>query len=117
MCGTSSTKIDVQTTKVFERQARRLMKKYPSLKEEIRSLAETLEENPTCGTPLGQQCYKIRLAVASKGRGKAGGARVITYFISDESTIFLLSIYDKSEQATITDEELAALLGSLGTEG
>src|SRR5215469_1929238 len=106
----SSMKIDVQTIKVFERQARRLMKKYPSLKEEILELVETLERNPTCGTPLGHQCYKIRLAIASKGKGRAGGARVITYFISDESTIYLLSIYDKSEKVSITGAELAALL-------
>jgi len=92
---------------------RRLMKKYPSLKEEIRLLAEELEGNPTCGISLGHQCYKIRLAIASKGRGKSGGARVITYFVSDESTIFLLSIYDKSEQDVITDGELAELLASV----
>jgi hypothetical protein len=89
------------------------MKKYSSLKEEIRILAEELERNPTCGTPLGHQCYKIRLAIASKSKGKAGGARVITYFVSDESIVFLLSIYDKSEKVTITDGELTELLAAV----
>jgi hypothetical protein len=89
------------------------MKKYASLKEEIRGLVEELERNPTCGTPLGHQCYKIRLAIASKGKGKAGGARVITYFVSDESIVFLLSIYDKSEKTTMTDSELTKLLTAL----
>ena len=106
----SSVKIDVQTTKVFERQARRLMKKYSSLKEEIRRLVEELERNPTCGTPLGHQCYKIWLAIVSKGKGKSGGARIITYFVSDDSIVLLLSIYDKSERITITDKELTELL-------
>ena len=106
-------KVDVRSIKVFERQARRLMKKYPSLKEEIRTLVGELEKNPVCGTPLGHQCYKIRLAIASKGRGRSGGARVITYFVSDESVVFLLSIYDKSEQVTITDGELTELLASI----
>jgi mRNA-degrading endonuclease RelE of RelBE toxin-antitoxin system len=106
-------KIDVRTTKVFERQARRLMKKYSSLKEEIRKLAEVLAHNPTCGTPLGHQCYKIRLAIASKGKGKAGGARIITYFVADNSIVLLLSIYDKSEKITITDKELTELLATV----
>jgi mRNA-degrading endonuclease RelE of RelBE toxin-antitoxin system len=98
---------------MFERQARRLMKKYPSLKEEIQTFVEQLERNPTCGTPLGHQCYKVRLAIASKGRGKSGGARVITYFLSEDSVVFLLSIDDKSEQIMITDSELAELLASI----
>jgi hypothetical protein len=89
------------------------MKKYPSLKTAIRELAVELEENPTCGTPLGQQCYKIRLAIASKEKGKSGGARVITYYISEESVLFLLSIYDKSARNTITNDELAALLDAV----
>jgi mRNA-degrading endonuclease RelE of RelBE toxin-antitoxin system len=104
---------DVRTIEKFERQARHLVKKYPSLKEEIRLLIEKLEKNPTCGTPLGHQCYKVRLAIASKRKGKAGGARVITYFLSNESVVYLLSIYDNSEQITITDDELTELLASI----
>ena len=110
---TSFVKVDVQTIKVFERQARRLMKKHPSLKGEIQTLVDELEKNPTCGVPIGRQCYKIRLAIASKRRGRVGGGRVITYFVSDESIVYLLSIYDKAEQATITDSELAELLDSI----
>ena len=110
---TSSVKVDVQTIKVFERQARRLMKKHPSLKREIQTLVEELEKNPTCGIPIGRQCYKIRLAIESKRRGRAGGARVITYFVSDEFIVYLLSIYDKSERGTISDSELAELLNSI----
>jgi mRNA-degrading endonuclease RelE of RelBE toxin-antitoxin system len=83
------------------------------LKGEILSLTEELERNPTCGVPIGRQCYKIRLAVSSKGKGRAGGARVITYFISDESVVYLLSIYDKSKQVTVTGSELTELLASI----
>ena len=76
-------------------------------------LVEKLEKNPTLGTPLGHQCYKIRLAVASKGKGKSGGARVITYLVSDESIVYLISIYDKSEQVTLTDSELIELMADV----
>ena len=109
----SSVNFDVRTIKKFERQARRLVKKYPTLKKEIGVLVEKLEKNPTLGTPLGHQCYKIRLAIASKGKGKSGGARVITYFVSDESIVYLLSIYDKSEQVVLTDGELTELLAAV----
>jgi mRNA-degrading endonuclease RelE of RelBE toxin-antitoxin system len=63
---------------LFDKQFKRLAKKYPSLKKELKELSESLEQHPGQGTPLGRNCYKIRLAIASKGKGKSGGARVIT---------------------------------------
>jgi hypothetical protein len=80
------------------------------LKTEYASLIEDLEENPQKGTSLGNNCFKIRLAIASKGRGKSGGARVVTHFYIENDTVFLLAIYDKSEQADISDKELKDLL-------
>ena len=59
----------------FERQAKYLIKKYPSLKKELFELGQSLQQDPEQGTPLGYHCYKIRLAIASKGKGKSGGAR------------------------------------------
>ncbi len=58
------------------------------------------------GTPLGNDCYKIRMTISSKGKGKSGGARVITYVKIIETSIFLLSIYDKADAANISDKEL-----------
>jgi hypothetical protein len=55
-------------------------------------------------------CYKIRLAIKSKGKGKSGGARVITYYYIVKNTVYLLAIYDKSNQTNISDKELAELL-------
>ena len=80
------------------------------MKIEFAALLENLEENPLQGKPLGDNCYKIRLAIASKGKGKSGGARVITNFIINEKTVFLIAIYDKSEQADISDSVLRELL-------
>jgi len=100
----------VKTISVFERQAKRLIKKYPSLKREIAELVESLKQNPEQGTSLGNHCYKVRLAIASKGKGKSGGARVITNILVSETAVYLLSIYDKSEKENLTDEELRELL-------
>jgi len=71
---------------------------------------ESLEQEPEQGTNLGNNCYKIRIAIASKGKGKSGGARVITNFVIAEETVFLISIYDKSEKENLTDKELEELL-------
>lgn len=103
----------------FQREAKRLIKKYISLKSEIETLATALEENPTLGTRITENTYKIRLAVKSKGKGKSGGTRVITYVeakvIENESTtdVYLLSIYDKSERASITDDVLENLISTI----
>ena len=100
----------VITIEPFDRELKRLAKKYPSLKHEISDLFSLLETNPTVGTPIGRGCYKIRLAIASKGKGKSGGARVITYVAITDKEIYLLSIYDKSQQSIIEDKELLRLL-------
>jgi mRNA-degrading endonuclease RelE of RelBE toxin-antitoxin system len=101
---------NVLTIPPFDRQLKRLAKKFPSLKAEYAELIEDLEDNPCKGTPLGNNCFKIRLAVASKGRGKSGSARVITHLYVENETVFLLAIYDKSEQSDISDRELKELL-------
>jgi len=100
----------VKSISVFEKQAKRLIKKFPSLKNELLELVKDLKENPQQGTAIGKNCFKIRIAIASKGKGKSGGARVITNFVVIESAVFLLSIYDKSEQENLTDKDLDDLL-------
>lgn len=96
----------VDTIAAFRKEAKNLIKKYPSLKNELAKLGSQLSHDPTFGTSLGNNCYKIRLAMASKGKGKSSGARVITHFYAAEHTIFLLSIYDKSDQENIADSQL-----------
>ncbi|CAN5415814.1 hypothetical protein BH09BAC1_BH09BAC1_09160 [soil metagenome] len=100
----------VDSTSGFKRLLKKLLKKFPSLKEDVSMLIDSLMENPKQGTPLGKDCFKIRLAITSKGKGKSGGARVITYVLVKDETVYLLSIYDKSEQDSISETELARLI-------
>lgn len=100
----------VKTISVFEKQAKKLIKKYPSLKKELLELVKELKRNPSQGIALGKNCFKIRIAISSKGKGKSGGGRIITNIVVTENTVFLLTIYDKSEQENITEKELEALL-------
>ena len=99
-----------EVTSYFKKQAKRLVKKYPSLKLEIEELVINLSQHPQEGVSIGNHCFKIRLGIASKGKGKSGGARIITHVQVSQSKIYLLSIYDKSEQSDITDKELLFLL-------
>ena len=106
-------KYEVLTIPPFDRQIKRLAKKFPSLKAEYSALIEELEENPEKGIPMSNNCFKIRLAISSKGRGKSSGARVITHFYVENETVFLLAIYDKGEQNNISDKELRELLAEI----
>jgi hypothetical protein len=80
------------------------------LRNEIEVLADELAVNPEMGTPLGQGFYKIRMAIQSKGKGKRGGARVITFVKVTAETVYLVSIYDKSELSDISIADLQNLV-------
>ncbi len=97
----------------FKRELKRLVKKYRSLKEEYADLVTKLEQNPITGDPLGHDCYKVRLAIATKGKGKSGGARVVTHVVVKGTTVFLLFLYDKSEMESITEKQLLQLIKGL----
>jgi mRNA-degrading endonuclease RelE of RelBE toxin-antitoxin system len=104
---------NVIATPRFIRELKRLVKKYPSLKTEYISLIKALESTPSMGVPIGNDCYKIRLSVASKGKGKSGSVRIITYLYTIRESVFLLSIYNKGEQDDIDNKELLKRLKRL----
>ena len=97
----------------FEKELKRLAKKFPSLKNEFAQLIQDILENPESGTFIGNNCYKIRLAIGSKGKGKSGGTRIITYLYIETETVYLLTIYDKGEKADLKPNELADMIESL----
>lgn len=101
---------EIIATPRFRRDIKKLVKKYASLKKEFAELIGELKKDPKQGSALGDNCFKIRIAIASKGKGKSGGARVITHVLIKEETVFLLSIYDKAEKETISDKEIKELL-------
>lgn len=94
----------------FSRELKKLAKKYPSIKTDFAKLIEQLEQEPQQGIPLGNNCFKIRMAINSKDKGKSGGSRVITYLQVSETTVYLLTIYDKSDKETISKKDLQGLL-------
>ena len=114
-------KVTVNITKSFSSAAKPLLKKHHSLSKDLLALESELLLTPRLGTPLGYDAFKIRLKISSKGKGKSGGGRVITFVetyligetekISNEDVIVnLLTIYDKGDVDNITDKELKELI-------
>jgi hypothetical protein len=101
---------NIIATPNFKKEFKHLAKKYSSLKGELEELISELENNPKEGVSLGNNCYKIRLRIASKGKGKSGGARVITFVKVTNESVFLISIFDKSEKENITNVEITEML-------
>lgn len=112
--------VQIIITDRFKREAKKLVKKYRSLKIELQELVSKLEVNPTEGIQITENTYKIRLAVKSKGKGKSGGMRIITYVYElnkavDLIDVYLLSIYDKSDYSNISDKVLRDLISGIET--
>lgn len=106
----------------FRKEAKRLLKKFKSLKEDLFNLESSLKINPYQGTLIGNNCYKLRLSIKSKSKGKRSGARVITFIIevarneSKFTFINLISIYDKSEMENISDSKLRKIIQEIKSE-
>src|SRR5665811_508453 len=100
---------EVELSPTFKKETKRLGKKYPSLKNDLALLFAQLEENPMQGIPLGSNVYKIRLAIASKGKGKSGGGRVISFMKISDNIVILLTIYNKGDKNNISDKEIKDL--------
>ncbi|MCF0183520.1 MAG: type II toxin-antitoxin system RelE/ParE family toxin [Bacteroidaceae bacterium] len=109
--------IKFRNTDPFLHELKRLAKKHRSLVTDVVKLRDSLSANPFQGADLGGGLRKVRMAITSKGKGKSGGARVITHLeaitAEHEGTITFLYIYDKSERITFSDNELAMLVSMM----
>jgi len=100
----------VLPTPTFKRKLKVLIKKYPSLKLTLGNLEHSLAQNPFKGVSLGQNCFKIRIKISEKNKGKSGGGRVVTVVVSTGKGIHLLTIFDKGEIENITLNSLKSIL-------
>lgn len=101
---------NVKTISVFDKNIKKLARKYPSLKLDFAELLKSLAENPTQGISLGNNAYKIRMKISSKNKGKSSGARIISHFVIQNETIYLLTIYDKSDFSSVSDKQIKELI-------
>ena len=98
----------IKTVGTFERELKKLSKKYRNIKEDYKYLLETLSKsNPKdISIYLGKDCYKIRLKNSDNNKGKSSGYRIVYLTIAEDLTIVLLSIYSKSDLGNISEEEI-----------
>lgn len=107
----------ITATPDFARELKQLAKRYSSIKDDFATFIDELRKTPLMGTALGHHLRKVRFPITSKGKGKSSGARVITHIVlieTDGADITLITIYDKSDQANISDKELRILLKKNG---
>lgn len=105
------------TSPRFDRELKDLRSHYHSLKQDYQDFLDSLQKNPLQGTSLGKGIRKVRMAIKDKGKGKSGGARVLTYtalLAVEDGKLLLLTIYDKGNRCTMTDKEIKALIKQCG---
>jgi len=100
----------------FRKNYKKLAKKYKNIKEDIRETVLELKENPKAGVKLQHNCYKIRVANSSVPTGKSGGFRIIYYFIDKKENLYLMSIYSKKDQESISESEILRILKLYGLD-
>jgi len=104
---------DIRTIPEFDQRLKALARRHSSIKIDLQQLSEELADDPKQGTALGMNCYKLRMRIRSKGKGKSGGARVITCVHVIGEVVWLLTIFDKSDKENISDKELKALVAAI----
>lgn len=103
--------MQIQLSKLYRQQSKRLIKKYPSLAIEIPIELEKLANNQLeTFAAMKQNFYKIRVPIASKGVGKRGGARIVAHVRIVDDIAYLVSIYDKADYSDIADDVLKEFL-------
>lgn len=100
----------------FKKNTKKLSKRYKKIKLDILDIISRLEQNPHIGIHLFNNCYKIRIPNSSVPTGKSGGFRIITYIIDEKSNVYLLTIYSKTDQDTMSDSKIIELIKSVNRE-
>lgn len=94
--------MEIKATDVFQRCVKPLAKRYRSFKKDYADFLDELEKNPQMGVDLGNGYRKVRMAIASKGKGKSAGARVITLnMVERNGCLYLIYAYDKSDAESV----------------
>ena len=110
---------EIQTTSYFDTEAKRLAKRHRSFIDDLEDFQKNLLKNPYQGTELSPGIRKIRLTIDSQGRGKSGGARVMTFtYLVDEKdgVVILLLLYDKTDASSIKINIVRKIIKDLGLD-
>ena len=112
-----SCNITISVSDDFAKEAKRLAKKYPSFKQDYKDFLLSIKNNPLQGDEITKNIRKIRMAIKAKGKGKSGGARVITFNILTDiknGQVFFLLLYDKEDASTVKVNVVKQLVRDMG---
>ena len=114
-----SCNITISVSDDLAKEAKRLAKKYPSFKQDYKDFLVSIKNNPLQGDEITKNIRKIRMAIKAKGKGKSGGARVITFNILTDiengHVVFLL-LYDKKDASTVKVNVVKQLVRDMGLD-
>ena len=112
-----SCNITVSVSDDFAKEAKRLAKKYPSFKQDYKEFLESIKNNPLQGDEITKNIRQIRMAIKAKGKGKSGGARVITINVltdMENGHVVFLLLYDKEDASTVKVNVVKQLVRDMG---
>ena len=110
---------EIIPTPDFEKSFKALAKRHRSLKQDFLKFSNDLKKNPFQGDELTPGIRKIRMSITSKGRGKSGGARIITYTmvtLEDTGHVYLIDIYDKADFSSVDVGTIKSIIRDLGLQ-
>jgi len=99
----------IETIPRFEKNVKKLKKKFPKIKTDLVDFVTELSNNPELGIHLGENIFKVRIQNSSIPTGKSGGFRVITYYKTND-ILYLVTIYSKTEQDNILTNKLKKIV-------
>lgn len=114
----NSPPVQVGFTDRFEKDIRRLAKRYRKIRFDIQPLIQQLEAGELPGDQipnLDQPVFKVRVKNSDIQKGKSGGYRVI-YYLKTETQILLITMYAKSDRSDISLAEIREIIGYSGSQ-
>ena len=103
--------MNINTTDIFKKSFKKLVKKDIKLIDEYEQLLNDLENNQNFGIHLGHGRYKVRIKNNSNNKGKSAGYRVVTY-TKLANTILLVYIYSKSDEESVSTNKIDEIISS-----
>jgi len=104
--------VEFRTVPLFDKQFKKLSKKYNLIKDDVKELVNNFDDLHLQSTSIKTNLYKIRLANTNKNKGKRAGYRIY-YYIKIETTVYFLTIYDKSEIQMVDESVLVDLINKI----
>ena len=105
----------------FERSVKQLKKQYRHITDDLAEALTSIEDNLSVGSVIPQDYMVRKLRVKSRDmrRGKSGGFRLLYKLSAEDSQdtiVYLLFVYAKSDQEDVTSAQLKGLVENLPDE-